>query len=153
AAATAVARLLGGDFLSRLNSVIREEKGYSYGVSAGLLNNIGAGAALYASAPVDREHTGAALAEVFAGFESLESVPPAQAELDRTVTSYRMALAGIAETGSGLFSTILSNDGIGETLEDYYARLRAVIGLDIEEVRAQARALASLERSYVAIAG
>ena len=35
AEATAVMRLLGDDFNGRLNSVIREEKGYTYGTPRG----------------------------------------------------------------------------------------------------------------------
>lgn len=149
----AVMRLLGGDFSSRLNTVIREEKGYSYGVSAGLLNNQETGSGFYLSAPVDREHTGAALSEIFKGFASLTGSPPTEDELTRTVTTYRTALAGAAETGSGLFATILVNDGLDVSLEEHYLRQRQVTELDLDDVRRQALALATLEPSVVVVAG
>ena len=38
AASVAIFRLLAGDFLSRLNAVIREEKGFSYGTAGDLLD-------------------------------------------------------------------------------------------------------------------
>lgn len=149
----AVSQLLGGDFSSRLNMIIREEKGYSYGVSGGLLHNADRGSGLYISAPVDRDHTGAALAEIVKGFESLVLAPPTAAELGRTVNAYRTALAGAAETGSDLFATILANNGIDMTLEEHYRRQRDVTELDLGDVRRQAAALASLEPSVIVIAG
>jgi zinc protease len=153
AAAIAVVRLLGGDFSSRLNSVIREEKGYSYGVGGALMTAIPKGAALYVGATVDRENTGPALEEFFKGFETLTTVPPTDEELNRTATVYRTAIAGISETGGGLFSTITSNLGVGVSLDDYYERQHSVVDLDIAEVRDWAQRLAPLDPALVVIAG
>ena len=90
----AVANLLGDDFSSRLNSVIREEKGYSYGVSSYLLSPMKAGSGLVVATTVERANTGPAITEILKGFAGLTTLPVAQDEVDRTVTVYRRALAG-----------------------------------------------------------
>src|SRR5690606_23460186 len=57
--ATAVTTLLGGDFTSRLNSVMRETKGYSYGIQAGIANDLPDGGGLLSvSAPVQADRVG-----------------------------------------------------------------------------------------------
>lgn len=149
----AVVRLLGDDFTSRLNSVIREDKGYSYGVSGSLFSGIGKGAALAIATTVERDNTGAALEEVFKGFDTLKATPPTQDELDRTVTAYRTSIAGMAETSGGLFSTLIGDAGIGITLEQDHARREGVTELKLAPVQGQAAALAALDPSLVVVTG
>ena len=153
AAATAVMRLLGGDFSSRLNSVIREEKGYSYGVSGRLVGSMPQGSGLYVGATVDRDNTGPALQEFFKGFASLVSTPPAAEEIERTVAGYRTSVAGTAETGAALFSRLVSNFGMGMSLDDYYARQQQVIDVLPEDVAEWATGLAPLDPSLIVVAG
>jgi predicted Zn-dependent peptidase len=149
----AVMRLLGDDFTSRLNSVIREEKGFSYGVYGHLMGGIRRGSALVIQTTVERDNTGPALAEYFKGFDSLVSRPVEQTELDRTITAYQRTLAGIAETSGGLFDRVIALAGETLSLEQGYAQMEAVTRLVLEPVRARAQALSSLERGLVVLAG
>src|SRR5262249_39257164 len=109
----AVLRLLGDDFTSRLNSVIREEKGYSYGVYGNTLDMITKGSAMAIQTAVQRDASGPAFAEFFTGFESLVKRPVEQEELDRTITAFELGLASLGETSSGLFNTAVEMDGSG----------------------------------------
>ncbi len=149
----AVMRLLGDDFTSRLNSVIREEKGFSYGVYGHMLDSQPKGSALVIETTVQRDSTGPALAEFFTGFESLLTQPVEQRELDRTVTAYQRAMASVAETSGGLFDTVTSLAGEARTMEQLFARMEAMAALTLEPVRAQAAELASLDRVLVVLAG
>ena len=151
--AVAVSRLLGGDFNSRLNSVIREEKGYSYGVDSYLLDTVRNGSGIVVATTVQRDSTGPALAEILKGFDGLTSVPVTAEEVDRTVTSYRQTLAGEAETASGLFEDLMSAIGSGQTLEENHAWREAKTRLTVDAVGAEAKALASLDPSLIVVAG
>ncbi|CAG0988303.1 zinc protease [Rhizobiaceae bacterium] len=149
----AVMRLLGDDFTSRLNSVIREEKGYSYGVYGHLLDSQPRGSALIIETTVERDNTGPALAEFFAGFKSLVEHPVEQGELDRTVTAYQRAMASLAETSGGLFSAVVSLAGESRTLDEVFGRMEAIAALTLDPVRAQAAKVASLDRALIVLAG
>jgi zinc protease len=153
AESTAVANLLGNDFSSRLNSVIREEKGYSYGVSSYLLSPMKAGSGLVVATTVERANTGPAITEILRGFSGLKTLPVVQDEVDRTVTVYRRALAGSAETSAGLFSSLIGAVGSGSTLEDQQGRMTARTKLTLDAVQKQALALSSLEPSLIVVAG
>ncbi|CCV16036.1 pitrilysin family protein [Mesorhizobium sp. STM 4661] len=153
AEATAVANLLGDDFSSRLNSVIREEKGYSYGVSSYLLSPMKTGSGLVVAATVERDNTGPAISEILKGFAGLKTLPVAQEEVDLTVIVYRRSLAGSAETSAGLFGTLVGAVGTGSTLEDQQSRMTARTALTLEAVRKQALSLSSLDPSLIVVAG
>ena len=62
-----------------------------------------AGSGLVVATTVERDNTGPAITEILKGFAGLTTLPVAQDEVDRTVTVYRRALAGSAETSAGLF--------------------------------------------------
>ena len=153
AEATAVSNLLGGDFTSRLNSVIREEKGYSYGVSSYLMSPMKAGSGLVVATTVERDNTGPAIAEIVKGFAGLATQPVAQEEVDRTITVYRRALAGSAETASGLFSSLLAAVGIGSTLGEQQTRMAERARLTLDGVQEEATALSPLDASLIVVAG
>ena len=149
----AVLRLLGDDFTSRLNSVIREEKGFSYGVYGDVLTDVATGSLMAIKTTVERDNTGPALAEYFTGFDSLVTRPVEQVELDRTITAYQTSLAGVAETAGGLFDAVTGWAGNGRTLDDRFRTSEAVIGLTLEPVQAQGVALASLDNALIVVAG
>lgn len=153
AEATAVMRLLGDDFNGRLNSVIREEKGYTYGTSARLMSGMKSNSAMVVEMTVERDNTGAALEEVFKGFAGLATLPVSEQELERTITAYRAAIAATAETGRGFAGYAIDTATLGVTLEDDHARRDRVAALELEPVRKEAPALASLDPSLIVIAG
>ena len=151
--AIAVARLLGGDFTSRLNQVLRETHGYSYGVGASVRSNIPTGGMLMVSSAVQADKVGPALADIIAGFASLESVPVAEAELARTVMATASATAGSVETSGGLFELVMSAAGMGLTAEELNGKLDDIVALKLPAVQASAVSLSSLGSAIVVIAG
>jgi hypothetical protein len=102
---------------------------------------------------VQRDASGPALAEYFNGFDSLVKHPVEQEEVNRTVTSYQLALAGLGETSSGLFSALAEMQGSRLTLEDKIAGMDAMTKVTLEAVRAEAIKLASLDQALIVLAG
>jgi len=151
--ATAVTALLGGDFTSRLNTVLRETKGYSYGVSAGLANDLLQGGLLTVSAPVQADRVGEALTDIVAGFGSLATEPVTEAELTRTVMSAATGTASVGETGGGLMQLVVSSEGIGMTPEQFQGLMDDIVALTLPEVQAEAEALSGLDSAVVVIGG
>lgn len=70
AALTVVANVLGSGLSSRLNSVLREEKGYTYGMHSGLARLRG-GSLFISDGAVHTEVTGPAVADALAAYASL----------------------------------------------------------------------------------
>lgn len=152
--ATAVTTLLGGDFTSRLNSVMRETKGYSYGIQAGIANDLPDGGGLMSvSAPVQADRVGEALGDIIAGFGSLATEPVSAAELNRTLMSAATGTASVGETGGGLMGLVLGAAGMGMTPEQVQGLMEDVVALQLPDVQTQGRALSELDDALVVIAG
>ncbi|MBM4063988.1 MAG: insulinase family protein, partial [Planctomycetes bacterium] len=82
--------LLGGSFISRITSNLREDKGYAYSPGSSL--RLFRGAALWVlEADVTAAHTAAALVEINREIERLRSEPPPPEEL-RAIANYRAGL-------------------------------------------------------------
>ena len=116
--------VLGGDFLSRLNMDLREEKGWSYGVSGHerLLEN---GVSYVISAPVQADKTGDALAELNSQVNQfLSTKGVTQEELKRTIASNVNELPGQFETGGSVISALMGMDLLKRP-DNYYELLPA----------------------------
>ena len=113
---------LGGTFLSRLNMDLREDKGWSYGVSGNV--RLTEKLTSYAvSAPVQADRTGDALAELnsqIGGFLSTKGVT--QDELKRAVANSVNSLPGDFETAGAVISAMMRMDLFGRP-DDYYDTL------------------------------
>jgi zinc protease len=151
--AMAVANLLAVDFAGRLNSVIREQKGYSYGVSGSLWDWYEQDSALTVTIPVQIDATGPALAEAFIGFDSLVSRPVTGPEIDRSVSAYHSALASLPETAAGFFGAVVNMQASGIDFDETIAYAERMTRLDLAEVQAEALKLALLDRAVIIIAG
>lgn len=152
--ATAVTSLLGGDFTSRLNTVLRETKGISYGIDASLANDLPAGGGLLSvSAPVQADKVGEALTDLVAGFGSLSATPVSDVELNRTVMSAATGNASVGETGGGLMGLVLSSEGMGMTPEQVQGLMEDIVALKLPDVQAEGKALAGLDAAVVVIGG
>lgn len=152
-AALTVSRLLGEDFISRINAVIREAKGYSYGTDGSVYDTIRTGSAMAIEAPVEADHTADALVDILAGYASLKTAPVRADEVQRTATTMLTRIAGTAETAGGLFDTVVQQVGIGSTLEDVHLRRLEIAALTDALVRPMAERLASTDRAVIAIVG
>jgi predicted Zn-dependent peptidase len=106
----AASEILGGNFLSRLNMELRENKGWSYGVG-GTERLLESGVSYTVSAPVQVDRTGDALAELNAqmrGFLTTKGVT--EEELTRTVANSINALPGEFETSGAVISAMMRMD-------------------------------------------
>jgi predicted Zn-dependent peptidase len=152
--ATAVTSLLGGDFTSRLNTVLRETKGYSYGINASIANDLPAGGGLLTiSAPVQADKVGEALTDLVAGFGSLATTPVSEVELNRTVMSAATGNASVGETGGGLMGLVVSSEGMGMTPEQVQGLMEDIVALQLPDVREVGMALSGLDAAMVVIGG
>lgn len=106
--------VLGGYFGSRLMKNIREEKGYTYGIGAGLAPNI-SGSFFYIATEVGKEVADATLTEIYKELDRLQSEEVSTDELE-TVVNYLQGsfLRGL----DGPFSLA--------------ARTRSLIGYDLD---------------------
>jgi zinc protease len=114
--------VLGGTFLSRLNMDLREDKGWSYGVSGD--ESVAEHAVPYVvSAPVQADRTGDALAELNRQItDFLTSKGVTQEELARTVANNINQLPGEFETSGAVLSAIMNMDVLGRP-DNYYETL------------------------------
>ena len=106
--------VLGNDFLSRINTDLRETKSWSYGVNASV--NPFAGRVPYlVTAPVQADKTGPAieaLNQQFKDFLSGGKGVTAE-ELQRTINGNTRRLAGSYETSSAVLAAMRQNDLLG----------------------------------------
>lgn len=152
-ASTAATNLLAGDFLSRLNSVIREERGYTYGVSGRIWNWLRHDGGLSVDIPVQNDAVGAALEEAFAGFESLTSDAVTEAELNRSLMLYLAAQASLPETAYGFFNALIGWEQAGIGLDSMIGFIERMSELELADVRAAASSLAGLDRAVIVVVG
>jgi zinc protease len=128
--------ILGGNFVSRLNMNLREEKHWSYGVSSRLLDAEGPGP-FVVRAPVQTDKTADAMKEMQRELrEVLAGHPPTEAEIKFAQNSLVLQLPGSNETSdevAGSYADIITyglpdtywNDYVGEVNEMTPAKLTA----------------------------
>ncbi len=118
--------VLGGGYNSRLNQVLREEKGWSYGVRSSILD-VGDRALFLVVAAVDPAKTGESMTEIRRQLSLLDGRRPIRSEeLSWVRRSERLAAAGRWERLSDV------SDFLAESIEraqpvDAYARREALI--------------------------
>ncbi|MCB2072395.1 MAG: insulinase family protein [Novosphingobium sp.] len=134
--------VLGGGFLARLNTDLREEKGWSYGVYSGVRSPAGPRSFLVA-APVQTDRTGDSIRAILACMEAFPAKRPVEAEeLNRVTDGNIRALPNRFERNSDVLSAILTSELLGRP-DDYYEtladRFRAI----------DARAIDSAAKTYL----
>ena len=114
--------ILGGLFSSRLNTDIREQKAWAYGVGSGI-SGVRDRVAMQIAAPVQADRTGDSMAAIIADVKALTSTKPIDsAERDNTIDNSVRSLPGDFERGAALLGAIEKNAVYGRG-DDYYARL------------------------------
>ena len=132
--------ILGSNWVSRINDDLRETKGWSYGVSGGLIPV--EGRVFYAiNAPVQANRTGESIQALMAHYERfLEVEGVTQTERDRAVAGNTRSLAGEYETSGQILDTLISNDLYGRP-DNYPETLASrTSALTVEQMDAAARA-------------
>lgn len=102
--------VLGGDFLSRINMNLREDKSWSYGVRNSLMRMEHA-VPFTIAAPVQADKTGPAILELqkeVRDYVTTRGVT--KAEFDRSVTSAIRKMSGQYETAGAVLGAMQSND-------------------------------------------
>lgn len=114
--------VIGGGFLSRLNKDLREEKGWSYGVSSGVSRPVGPRSFIVA-APVQADRTGDAIAAIIADLGAFPTKSPVnREELQRVTEGAIRAMPNQFETNGAVLAGIQQNERLGRP-DDYYETL------------------------------
>lgn len=124
---------LGGYFGSRLMSNIREDKGYTYGISANLVASTD-GSDIVISCECDNRYADAAVSEIWKEIKTLAHEPMSDSEMSAVRNTITSALAGILDSP-------FSISGFRELLESF--------GLDGEMYRHQFESALSVKASQV----
>ena len=132
--------ILGGMFQSRLNANIREEKGYSYGVSSGFSYGKGPGA-FSAGGDIVSEKTDAALVEFMKELRGIQGGRPVTDDelataKDSLIQRLPSAFGSVAGINGAL--TIIWNQGLPDDYYQQYAKkVAAVSKADVLRVAKQ----------------
>jgi zinc protease len=113
---------LGSDFLSRINSDLRETKGWSYGVRANI-SPLEMRVPYLVNAPVQANRTGESVAALIAQYDRFlktEGVTPK--ELERTINGNTRSLAGSFETSAQILGALRQN-ALYKRPDDYQSTL------------------------------
>lgn len=114
--------VLGDGFLSRLNSDLREEKGWSYGVRSGIVTPVG-WRSLRVTAPVQADRTGDSIRTIIELMQAFPGKQPVTAEEVQRVTDGNIrGLPNRFETNAQVLNAIVQNERLGRP-DDYYATL------------------------------
>lgn len=144
---------LGGSFNSRLNSVLREEKGWSYGIGAHASGDKGADNALMTvTTSVQADKTEPALTEIMAIIRGLANKPVTAEELEAAKRTTRTRIASMFESAENLASFAGSIAAQGYKREDFQKYLDDLDTITLTEVNAQAVVIAE-GKMAVAVAG
>ena len=139
-AISAMNEIIGGNFVSRINLNLREDKGWSYGTRTLLLGAKGQ-RPFIALAPVQTDKTGASLAEMKKEFaQFLGSKPATTDELERVRLDNIRSLPGQFETSGAVLGSLLSSNRYGRALnypETLPEKYRALSTTDISTAATQ----------------
>jgi zinc protease len=118
--------VLGGQFVSRLNMNLREDKGYSYGAGASADARLGVGP-LTASSAVRKDVTGLALNEFFREMKGIQERPITEKELASAREGLVRAIPGEFETVEGLGASAATLFFLRRPMDEF---ARTVTGLE-----------------------
>ena len=119
---------LGGLFTSRINTQLREVKGYTYGTSSSYAMGRSSGQ-FGIRGSVRTDVTGAALADMFAEIKGMRAKPMGAAELSRVRNAQLLSLPGLFDTNGVVVASYASNWALGLPITQITstpARLNAV---------------------------
>ncbi len=144
--------LLGGLFNSRLNMLLREERGYTYGVQSGFDMRRAAGPFAVRCA-VESEVTAPAVADIMSELGRIAQDPVETAELDAArdylIGVFPLRFETSAQVAGALAGLVVN--GLPDDELDRYRPAVAAVGAD--DVRAAAAAHIDPERASIVIVG
>ena len=132
--------IIGGGFTSRINLNLREDKGWSYGARAILLDAAGQ-RPYYAFAPVQTDRTAESMAEIdgeIRGIRSGGARPPTADELAKVTDQNTLTLPGRWETNGAVMASLIEMTRF-DLPDDYWDTFAdAVREVALSDVSAQA---------------
>jgi predicted Zn-dependent peptidase len=144
--------ILGGSFSSRLNSNLRETKGYTYGANSGFEWRPLPGP-FDAGADVRTNVTDSSLVEFFKEISAIRDTPVSEAELARAKSFLALSVPGDLESTAQIAAqlTALSLFNLPLTyLQEYVSAVNVVTAADVQRV---ARRYLPLEAATVVVVG
>jgi predicted Zn-dependent peptidase len=144
---------LGGNFLSRINMDLREEKHWSYGAH-GSVNQMPNAVSYVVSAPVQADRTGDSIAALQKDVrEFLTTNGMTQQEFDRTITGETRELTGRFETSNAILDAMITNDLLKRP-DNYYATITDKYrGFTLPQLNAAARKALDPNRFVYVVVG
>jgi zinc protease len=139
AAITVMNTILGASFSSRLNTNLRETKGYTYGISSRFGWSPIPGAFVVAS-QVRTNVTDSSLVEIFKELRSIRDAPVDARELERAKAYVALAVPGRFETNAAIAGQVGDLDTYGlalSSVNDFVARVNTVTAADVQRVARQ----------------
>lgn len=143
--------ILGGYFGSRLMRNIREEKGFTYGISSSLVSYTRAGYFVIGT-DVKKENTTQTIDEIYKEIKTLQTELVSETELDTVKNFMCGEFAGSVNTPFEIADRhkIMTLDGIPNNFYDYYVpKIRAVTAEEIIEMANQYLKIDSLNEIVV----
>jgi predicted Zn-dependent peptidase len=144
--------ILGGGFSSRVNINLREEKGYTYGASAGARLSR-SGGSIVGGADVRNEVTGAALAEYMAEYKRIgaELVPAAEMEMNKRYVAGNYLIAN--QMQRAVAATLATNWVVGLPPEFLGQFVPLIQKVTPEQVREVSKKYFAPERQSIVVVG
>ncbi|RKF21111.1 insulinase family protein [Altericroceibacterium spongiae] len=131
--------VIGNGFLSRLNTDLREDKGWTYGIRTSL-SDVKGPRSFEVMTPVQADRTADSIKLILADMKAFPTARPVDdVELQRVTQGNIRGLPNRFQTNAQVLSGIIANQHLGRP-DDYYADLadiyRAIDGKDIDEAAA-----------------
>jgi predicted Zn-dependent peptidase len=152
AAITLMNTILGGSFSSRLNDILREQKGFTYGAGSGFAWQPVPGP-FTASAAVRTTVTDSSVAIFFREFERIRQDPIPVDELERARAYITLGALGDFETTRQVVAELGSLNTFGLPVSTITADLEAIRKLTAADVQSAARQYLDPARLTVIIVG
>jgi zinc protease len=144
--------ILGGSFSSRLNDILREQRGYSYGAGSRFGWSPVPGP-FTASSQVRTDVTDSSLAVFFAEFKRIRDLPVDSAELDRARNYLVLGALGDYETAAQVNSAISAALVLGLPLQQTADELVAMSKVTIADVQRVAKEYLDPSKLTVVVVG
>lgn len=144
---------LGTDFLSRINTDLRETKGWSYGVRASV-NRVAGDVPYIVLAPVQADRTGESIAAIKANMtEFLTTKGITEEERNRIITGNILELPGSYETSGAVLSALQRNALYGRPDNFYDSLASRYRAMTREQLDASIRAVLKPDQMLWVVVG
>ncbi len=133
--------VLGGDFTSRINMNIREDKHWAYGAQSGIMSSAGQ-RPFFVYAPVQTDKTAESIQEILKEMNQfVGDKPMTQAEFDKTKQNTIMGMSGMWETNGAVNGSTVNM--VKYNLKDDYWKTysQRVQNLTLKDVQSVARTI------------